>query len=667
VRHTDEVVAAIDAERLLVYQVSDVRLDLLANDTDPDGDPLTIASFEVVTPFGSTIVRDPQDPNVLSYERGPDMFAIFDHFTYEIEDGNGGTATGLATVVVDWPLPPSPSPIEVSPARLDFGAVPLGQTATRELTITNVGSNAVGPFDFWAGRQRAPEPFETNTLSFPQCIAVLQPGDSCTHKLRFWSVAGADVASPAALQVFSYASNTELLAAVAMFAEVAPPVPAPPNSPPVAADDIWPVNGPGLHTVDPTRNDNDADNDQLQIVGAGDPPHGSVAIENCDVGLGRSTLASCIHYTPDAGFVGVDFTHYTVSDGRGGTDTGTIWLGVQSGTQFPIPRIDSVTPNHGPSGDPVFNVTITGANFTPGNVGGFVRWRCGATQETSHQFSIFSDPFRQQISALVPDLPSGPCDVEVGNGFNFTAIRANGYTVDAPLPTVLPGGGSIAEGNAGTRAMSLGVRLSAPSNQAVTVRWTTLQLSGGTNADGSNDYTPATGTVTFAPGETTKTVPVSIRGDALDEPNEHVWVSWHDPTNAVVGGLYGLGYGIIRDDDSPPKVLPGAATATEGDSGTTVIDLPVSLSAASGRTVTVDWTTLAVAGAQFATPPDDFPPGSGTVTFAPGETTKSVPVVVKGDLHDEPNEYVPVSFRNPTNAVIGGFYGLGFGVIEDDD
>ncbi len=537
------------------------------------------------------------------------------------------------------------------------------------MTITNVSANPVGPLTFWEGAQRAPQPFETNTFR-SGCLVVLQPGDSCTHTLRFWSVPGAGAAVPAALEIFANQSNVDLLEAVPLFAATAPAVAPPPNAPPVVNDDLVSVFQPSDQLVDPTRNDDDADNDQLRIVGADNPPHGSVVFESCaGLGVGRSPHASCLRYTPDDGFVGVDFIGYTISDGRGGTDIGTIWVGVQSGSQFPIPRIDSVTPDHGPSFGPDY-VTIAGANFTPGWVGGYVRWRCGATQEITQHFSIGSDPFGQQILVFVPELPPGPCDVEVGNGFNFTGVLADGFTVDAPLPTVLPGGGTIVEGNSGTKTLRLRVRLSAPSTQPVTVRWTTLPLTGSGAADGATDYTSVTGVVTFAPDETDKTVSVAVNGDVVDEPDEYVWVSWHSPTNAVIGGFYGLGYGIIRDDDPPPTVLPGVATRVEGNAGTTEINVPVSLSAASGKTVTVEWTTLLHPGSGFADAVTDYTPANGVVTFDPNETTnttKTVRVIVNGDTLDEPDEFIVVSFRNPTNAVMGGFWGLGFGVIQDDD
>ena len=119
---------------------------------------------------------------------------------------------------------------------------------------------------------------------------------------------------------------------------------------------------------------------------------------------------------------------------------------------------------------------------------------------------------------------------------------------------------------------------------------------------------------------------------------------------------------LIVDDDPLPVITPGVGSVTEG-STTVQMAVPVTLSAPSGRTVTVAWQTLAAS----ASPPGDFTSASGTVTFAPGETLKTVPVTVHGDLVPEPDEGFLISFTNPANATVGGFYGLGFGLITDDD
>ena len=120
-----------------------------------------------------------------------------------------------------------------------------------------------------------------------------------------------------------------------------------------------------------------------------------------------------------------------------------------------------------------------------------------------------------------------------------------------------------------------------------------------------------------------------------------------------------------------PTVVP-AATASppaEGDSGTTTVEVPVHLSAPSPATVTVPWRTLFVPGAPAgqADPGTDYVAASGTATFLPGQTDTTVTIVVNGDLLVEPDEYIVVSFDHPTHAVMGGFWGLGFGIIGNDD
>jgi hypothetical protein len=89
----------------------------------------------------------------------------------------------------------------------------------------------------------------------------------------------------------------------------------------------------------------------------------------------------------------------------------------------------------------------------------------------------------------------------------------------------------------------------------------------------------------------------------------------------------------------------------------------VTLSTPAAATVTVDWALRDVT----ATSPADFVAASGTLTFAPGETEKNVSVTVNGDEIAEGDEYFAVVLTNPTNARLGGWNGLGFGGIHDDD
>ena len=99
-------------------------------------------------------------------------------------------------------------------------------------------------------------------------------------------------------------------------------------------------------------------------------------------------------------------------------------------------------------------------------------------------------------------------------------------------PTIAPGisilDGSVAEGNKGTTALNLVVTLSASSSQQITAQYRTVN---GT-AIAKSDYTSTSGTVTFRPGETRKTITVSIVADRKREPNETFTVELSNPSGA---------------------------------------------------------------------------------------------------------------------------------------
>jgi hypothetical protein len=126
------------------------------------------------------------------------------------------------------------------------------------------------------------------------------------------------------------------------------------------------------------------------------------------------------------------------------------------------------------------------------------------------------------------------------------------------------------------------------------------------------------------------------------------------------------------ETDPEPTVQPGTASVTEGNSGTTVVNVPVTLSSASANTVTVDWATVNTLADPRAGV--DFQSASGTLTFSPGQTSKTVPITVIGDTVDEPGqifgaEWGLVQLSNPTNAVFGtGLFArhASFFILDDD-
>jgi hypothetical protein len=93
--------------------------------------------------------------------------------------------------------------------------------------------------------------------------------------------------------------------------------------------------------------------------------------------------------------------------------------------------------------------------------------------------------------------------------------------------------------------------------------------------------------VTFTPGDTSETVTVQVKGDLLDETDETYSVGLSNPQGAGAAIGDGSGLGTITDDDDPPTVSIGDRTVVEGDSGTTAATFDVTLSAPSGKQVTV--------------------------------------------------------------------------------
>ncbi|MCU1428019.1 MAG: sugar dehydrogenase [Actinomycetia bacterium] len=230
---------------------------------------------------------------------------------------------------------------------------------------------------------------------------------------------------------------------------------------------------------------------------------------------------------------------------------------------------------------------------------------------------------------------------------------------DETLPTVSLGFISAPEGNSGTTVANVPVTLSRASAQTVTVPYSTLDYGATANVD----YQPANGTLTFAPGETTKNVPVNIIGDRLDESDEAAVVAVRSANNASVPGGAAYGAVTITDDDPPVSIIGGLGSVTEGNSGTTVVSIPIMLSAASGLTVKVNWATGA-----YQADGTDFVAASGSLTFLPGQTLRTVLVTVNGDTTRESDELFIVGMSSPVNATLGGIGpGLAFGKIINDD
>lgn len=110
-----------------------------------------------------------------------------------------------------------------------------------------------------------------------------------------------------------------------------------------------------------------------------------------------------------------------------------------------------------------------------------------------------------------------------------------------------------------------------------------------------------------------------------------------------------------------PALLIGDASTPEGNSGTHPLTFTVTLVKAVSVPVTVHWMTAD----NTAKAPSDYVAGSGTLSFAPGQTSGTISVLIKGDRMKEPNEVFFVLLDSPHNATIADGSGTG-GILNDD-
>jgi hypothetical protein len=158
-------------------------------------------------------------------------------------------------------------------------------------------------------------------------------------------------------------------------------------------------------------------------------------------------------------------------------------------------------------------------------------------------------------------------------------------------------------------------------------------------------------------------VTVQVNGDSTVEPNETFNVNLANVSdNATIADAQAIGT-IVNDDQAEQRALISIADAStrEGD-GQTALSFTVRLGQAVSAPVTVGFSTAD--GTAIA--PDDYTATSGTITFAAGETTKTVTVQVNGDAIREADETFSVNLANVTgNATIADAQAIG--TVANDD
>jgi hypothetical protein len=235
-----------------------------------------------------------------------------------------------------------------------------------------------------------------------------------------------------------------------------------------------------------------------------------------------------------------------------------------------------------------------------------------------------------------------------GGLFNNEDILSWNLSSTSPLISTSPGNLSfeqpIYRANENSQAATINVIRMGGTAGAISVNYAT---SDGTAIAGNN-YTPTQGVLTFADGETSKTIQVPVIDNGVPQPTETVNLTLSNPTGGSGLGTQRTSVLRILDNDgfagafvfSQPNYVVNGNTAT------------ITVTRADGTTgaVSVDYTT----SNDTATAESDYTATAGTLTFADGETTKTIAIPILNTATTHPSETVNLSLSNPRGGTTLG-------------
>jgi large repetitive protein len=285
---------AID-DQLTTPEDTEGGVNLLANDSDPDGDTLTVVSFTQAVHGTVAVVAGIASYIPAANYNGPDAFA------YTLQDPTGATSTATVHITV---VPVNDAPVAAGDsASLDEDTSVTVDVVANDsdidgdaLTVTAVSQPAHGTAAIVSGHEVSYTP-----------AADFNGSDSFTYTIT--DAGGATATATVTLTI------------------------APVNDAPVAVADAITVPENGSATVDVVANDSDVDGDALAITAISQPTHGSAAIVD----------ATHVSYTPDPHYNGPDAFSYTISDGNGGEAGAAISVTVTAVNDPPVAVDDSAT------------------------------------------------------------------------------------------------------------------------------------------------------------------------------------------------------------------------------------------------------------------------------------------------------------------------------------
>jgi hypothetical protein len=229
--------------------------------------------------------------------------------------------------------------------------------------------------------------------------------------------------------------------------------------------------------------------------------------------------------------------------------------------------------------------------------------------------------------------------------------------VPPTFPSISVSDVTVTEGNSGTSTATFTLTLSGAMGVDSSVDYRTLDSS----ALAGEDFIATSGTVNIPAGQTSRTFTVSIVGDRDPEWTESFTVSLSASTHASIRD--GIGTCTILDNEPQISIDDVSREEGTGNNATTHFTFTVTLSAAYDQRVTVWYQTF---NDTARTGNNDYESKGGKLTFNPGETEKTITIVVNADNRKEADETFFVAlFGESLNSLLTKFEGIGT-ILNDD-
>ncbi|HET7502446.1 MAG TPA: tandem-95 repeat protein [Kofleriaceae bacterium] len=284
---------AVD-DTLVVDEDTAGTVNVLANDLDPNGDPLTATITAGPAAGTATIIA-----GVVSYTPADDYHGD-DAITYEVSDGTGNTATATLHITV--------SSINDHPsAQHDFLTVPEDGTGSIDVVANDFDVDG--------------DPLTVIEITEPEHGTATRTGNVVTY------VPAPDFAGDDRFE-YTVSDPSGLTSTASVFITVVSG-----NHAPVAAADAASLDEDTGATIDVVANDSDVDGDALAIASITQPAHGTAVIVD----------ATHVGYTPAANYHGPDAFSYAIADGHGGEATAAIALVVAPVNDAPLATGDAAS------------------------------------------------------------------------------------------------------------------------------------------------------------------------------------------------------------------------------------------------------------------------------------------------------------------------------------